>query len=145
MEAQEPKLSCHCKYCVIISRSIKCLFALATTHGLVHLRSYAENTVIRCNAFILGSIRNLPYTQLPGFKNIVFKCVDFTERGRDGGRQGGRAREHQFIVPLMHHRLILLCALTGDRTHNLGASGGCSNPRAAQPGHVQSPVFPRSL
>ena len=48
---------------------------------------------------------------------------------RDKERKGEREK-NQFIVPLIHlciYWLILVCALTGDRTDNLGVLGQHSN------------------
>lgn len=47
------------------------------------------------------------------------------KRQREGGREGDR-----FVVLLIYiyfHWLLLVCALTGDRTHNLGVPGQYSN------------------
>ena len=46
------------------------------------------------------------------------------------GREAEREREITFVVLLIYaflHRLLLVCALTGDQTHNLGVLGQYSN------------------
>ena len=51
----------------------------------------------------------------------VCVCVCVCERERERERE-----RYLFVVPLTYW-LFLVCDLTGDRTHNLGASGGYSN------------------
>ena len=68
--------------------------------------------------------------QLCPLKNIFFYLLIFRERKE--GKEEGREREIERHVNLLFtysciHWLILICALTGDRTHNLCVSGQCSD------------------
>ena len=49
------------------------------------------------------------------------------ERESDEGREGGGERERETLIcystNLCTHSLILVCAMAGDQTHNLGVLG----------------------
>lgn len=60
---------------------------------------------------------------------LFLKKIILIFRKREG-------EKHRFVALLIHSLLGPVCALIGDRTCDLGASGRCSNPWSYPPGLV---------
>ena len=76
--------------------------------------------------------------------HIIFFCIlIFKEREKEEGRE----RETLICCStyLCIHWLLLVCALTGDQTCNLGISGGCCNPGIPKPPGGHRPVSVHDL
>ena len=87
---------------------------------LVHSRATGVHW-LTCGNFVLSSIASL-------FLFLIF-IYWFRER-RGVGREGGEKERETLMcysIPLCIHWVILVCALTGDWTRNLGLLGQCSN------------------
>ena len=68
----------------------------------------------------------------------IFLTLLILERGREGEEgRGGRERNIDSLFHLCTHWLVFLCALMGNRTHNLSILGQHSKYLSTRPGQME--------